>query len=324
MKNNTMFNFEVDDQNIAERMAYIDFKLRFTGSINRSDLHNMFGLAEASASKMMARYSSLREDNMRYNPKLRFNEIVRKGFDPLLNLDAETALGMLANGFNRNKLYDTPELGYVRVGNVASNLKTKNVEKITRAMALGYAVTCKYLSSSSDNHGRRMLFPLSLLFDGRNWIFRAYHRKEDGTGAFRNFNFSRACDVEECIEEKRKVTEELSSDKEWNTQIPLMLIPHGRLGSLKKETLIVDYGLSEEKLIVTEKAALLWFLFNLWSIDTRDEAEYQQELIDYKKELDEIAQGHKEKLSREYQHYNFRLTNKDMVDVVRASLKEDL
>ncbi|MCG9727449.1 MULTISPECIES: WYL domain-containing protein [Vibrio] len=322
MKNTSMFNFEVDDQNIAERMAYIDFKLRFTGSINRSDLHHMFGLAEASASKMMARYSLLRERNMRYNPKLRFNEIIRDEFKPLLNLDAETALGMLANGFNRNKLYDTPELGYVRVGNISSNLKVTNVEKITRAIASGHAVECTYLSSSSENHGRRLLFPLNLLFDGRNWIFRAFQRNENGEGVFRNFNFSRACDVSECLNEKRQTSEELSSDKEWTTQVPLMLVPHGRLSASKKETLIVDYGLEDEKLIITERAALHWFLFNLWSIDTRDEAEYQKELEQYEYELHQIEKGQIDTFSREYKHYNFRLSNKDMVDVVTQSLKE--
>ncbi|MCV5951746.1 hypothetical protein OFN94_43735, partial [Escherichia coli] len=75
----------------------------------------------------------------------------------------------------------------------------------------------------------RVLFPLSLLFDGRNWIFRAFHKKENNTGVFRNFNFSRACDIEECLDIKRTTQEELSSDREWNTHVPLMLVPHGRL-----------------------------------------------------------------------------------------------
>ncbi|AUV85909.1 WYL domain-containing protein [Vibrio campbellii] len=316
-----MFNFDVEDQNIAERMAYIDFKLMFTGSINRSDLNRMFGLAEASASKMMAKYSSYRKSNMSYNPKLRFNEIVRNDFSPLVNLDAETALGMLANGFNRNKLYDTPELAYTRVGSVANHLDPENVAKITRAMSLGYAIECKYYSSTSDNHDTRVLFPLSLLFDGRNWIFRAFYQRENANGVFRNFNFSRACEIEECVDVKRTSQEELSSDREWNTQVPLMLIPHGRLSKLQKETLFADYGLTEDKRIITERAALLWYLFNLWAIDTRSESEYQSELEKYNQERQEIESGDRKIFSREYKHYNFRLANKDMVEAVRESFK---
>lgn len=316
-----MFNFDVEDQNIAERMAYIDFKLMFTGSINRSDLNRMFGLAEASASKMMAKYSSYRKANMIYNPKLRFNEIVRSDFSPLVNLSAETALGMLANGFNRNKLYDRPEVAYTRIGNVANHLDPESVAKITRAMSLGYAIECKYYSSTSDNHDTRVLFPLSLLFDGRNWIFRAFHKKENNTGVFRNFNFSRACDIEECLDIKRTNQEELSFDREWNTQVPLMLIPHGRLSKLQKETLFADYGLTEDKRIITERAALLWYLFTLWAIDTRPESEYQAELEQYNKELQEIVSGKRTTFSREYKYYNFRLANKDMVEAVRESLK---
>lgn len=316
-----MFNFDVKDQNIAERMAYIDFKLMFTGSINRSDLNRMFGLAEASASKMMAKYSSYRKENMSYNPKLRFNEIVRSDFSPLVNLSAETALGMLANGFNRNKLYNTPELGYTRVGNVENHLDVEKVAKITRAMSLGYAIKCKYYSSTSPNHDTRELLPLSLLFDGRNWIFRAFYKKKNNLGIFRNFNFSRACEIEECLEVKRTNQEELSSDREWNTQIPLMLVPHGRLSKLQKETLFADYGLTEDKIIITEKAALLWYLFNLWAIDIRPENEYKNELKQYDKENQEIDNGERKTFSQEYKHYNFRLTNIDMVEAVRESLK---
>lgn len=316
----SMFNIEVDDQNTAERMAYIDFKLRFTGSINRSDLNHMFGLAEASASKVMAKYSSLRPENMRYNPRLRFNEIVRESFNPLLNLDSETALGMLANGFNKNKLYDKPVLNYVRVGNVSNGLKIENIEKITRAMSSGYAIRCKYLSSNSNNHDYRLLLPLSLLFDGRNWIFRAYHRIKNGKGVFRNFNFSRACEVEELIDDKRNLDEELASDKEWNTKIPLVLVPHGRLSQFQNETLKVDFGLVDDKLVITERIALLWFLYNIWDIDTRSESEYQRELIEYNERVCNKNSHDREGINNNYKHYNFRLANKDMVDIMVKSL----
>ncbi|CAE6883731.1 WYL domain [Vibrio sp. B1FIG11] len=327
----SMFNFDIDDLNVADRMAYIDFKLRFTGSINRSDLHHMFGLAEASASKMMTKYSTLRKQNMHYNAKQRFNEILRDSFSPLLNLSAETALGMLANGFNRNKLYQTPEIGFERAGLVENNLDIEFVERITRAMSQGYAVKCSYFSSHSDNWGERTLLPLTLLFDGRNWIFRAFNRTAEGKGEFKNFNFSRLKKVEELVDEYRKPFEELTHDREWNTQVPLLLVPHDRLTNKERDIVACDYGLQEGKLIRTERAATMWYLKELWLIDDRTDNEYSNELHSYKETIDRIESdsnlNEKEKseqlqnVRKNFRKYNFRLTNVDMVNAVIDSLK---
>lgn len=295
----SFFDFTSLDSNIAERMMYIDFKLQFTGFINRSDLKNMFGLAEAASSRMMSLYSEHRPENMTYNPKLRVNEAQIEKFEPLLHIDPEIALGMLANGFNKNKLLERPELPYFRVGDVKRSLKLDVVQRITRAMASGYAIKCKYLSSSSDNHDERVLLPLTLIFDGRNWIFRAFYRKKNGNGVFRNFNFARTRDVEEDKNNQRKEFENLAHDKEWNTQIPLMLIPHPNLDKKRKASLEADFGLTDSKLIITERLALLWFVYDLWHVDTRIE--------------------HDNKNNSESK-YKFKLTNLDMINAVKESL----
>lgn len=39
-----------------ERLAYVDFKLFFTGTIKRSDMKDMFDLGDAAASKVFSRY----------------------------------------------------------------------------------------------------------------------------------------------------------------------------------------------------------------------------------------------------------------------------
>lgn len=293
-----LFDFDSLDSNIAERMMYIDFKLQFTGFINRSDLKAMFGLAEAASSRMLTMYSDHRPNNMKYNAKLRVNEAQTETFKPLLPIDPEVALGMLANGFNKNKLLERPELPYLRVGSVKGSLNTEYVQKITRAMASGHAIKCKYFSSTSDNHDERTLLPLTLIFDGRNWIFRAFYRKENGKGVFRNFNFARARDVEEHKQIKRQEFENLAYDAKWNTQVPLMLIPHPSLDAKRKSSLATDFGLTDSKLIITERLALLWFVYDLWHVDTRTDT-------------DDDEKG----------KYKFKLTNLDMIKAVEDSLK---
>ena len=150
MNEMTFLQLQNEDKN-ADRMAYIDFKIRFTGFINRSDLTSMFGLASAAASNMMTKYLELRPDNMEYDRKLRANTITDK-YKPLLSIDADTALGMLANGFNKNKLIDNPIVPYARIGQIDNPLvdNIDDVAKITRAMARGYAISTKYDSKSSE------------------------------------------------------------------------------------------------------------------------------------------------------------------------------
>jgi hypothetical protein len=297
----SIFDLASEEKNSAIRLAYIDFKLRFSGFINRSDLHNMFGLKEAAASKLMSLYAEKTDKkNMVYDHKLRANVIKLDTFAPLLTLSSEKALGMLANGFNKNKIYETPELPYTRIGQIPNQLDIENVERITRAMAGGYSITCDYMSASSKNHSSRELVPLTLLFDGINWIFRAYYRNES---KFRNFNFSRALNVKENIDSSKMPNEDLSQDKEWTTQVPLLLIPHPSLDDNDKETLVADFGLKDSKLIITERLALIWLLQKQWKIDNRS--------------LESIA---KDRRVDSATKFNFLLSNQEMITAVKETI----
>ncbi|ELV7518403.1 WYL domain-containing protein [Photobacterium damselae] len=303
MNEMTFLQLQNEDKN-ADRMAYIDFKIRFTGFINRSDLTSMFGLASAAASNMMAKYLELRPDNMEYDRKLRANTITDK-YKPLLSIDADTALGMLANGFNKNKLTDNPIVPYSRVGYIDNPLDTDAVAKITRAMARGYAVSTKYYSKSSGDYGKRTVLPTALLFNGKDWMFRAFCKKNKDLGKFKFFNFSRALNVEEEFEHLRTSQEDISQDKMWNTMIPLLLIPHRDRTENEVKIIKYDFGFhGESKLIKTERAAFIFMLKYQWLIDDR---------TDEKKEEDR-----KNNLKP---YYNFELSNRDMVKILIDSLE---
>jgi len=258
--------------NSAERLAFIDFKLRFTGSIKRSDLNEAFSIADASASKLIAAYTSLRPNNLIYDRSKKLN-VVTESFKPLLSIDSLTALGMLANGFNKNKLVDSPILPYSRIGTLPNVLDVTEVAKITRAMFNKQAIRCDYISNNSDNHGSREILPLSLLFDGRNWIFRGYQRgTPDGT-KFKNFNFSRTTSVTELGDDTiQRPHESIEADKLWNEKVLVILTLHNNLNELQKKSVRRDFGMADDddELVLTERAALLWILEHRWFIDRRE------------------------------------------------------
>ncbi|MBN3563184.1 WYL domain-containing protein [Aliamphritea spongicola] len=277
--------------NKAERLAYVDFKVHFTGSIKRSDLNVAFGLADASASRLLSDYAELRPQNLYRDPSRKVNAIT-ESFQPLIDIDPVIALGMLSHGFNKNKLIDSPVLPYARIGALANVLEREDVAKITRAMFNSSAIECHYISSNSNNHQKREILPLSLLFDGRYWIFRGYQRCEQRPNKFKNFNFSRTTLVSELeVENKQLPHESLTADSAWNEKIPLVLALHPQLSEDQKKSVRKDFGMSidSEELILTERAALLWILKRRWFIDTADV----------------IASGG-------HEYYNFYLKNREM------------
>ena len=72
--------------NQADRLAFIDFKLRYTGIIKRSDIGEMFNIGNAAASKAISDYNDVRPNNFQYDTKTKLNTIKRDSYEPLLNL----------------------------------------------------------------------------------------------------------------------------------------------------------------------------------------------------------------------------------------------
>ena len=257
----------------AERFAYIDFVLRFLGGLNRSDLLDFFGIGGAAASKEITEYKKLCANNVDYDRVLRKNVILRDSFEPLLNLDAETALGMLANGFNKNKLYDRPMLPYQRVGATPHHLSADFVSKVTRAIYSQTAIICNYISGNSKNHDERILLPTAFFYDGQSWMFRAFHRDSiTGKGNFKCFEFSRLRNVTECPNDTASPSETLPQDADWHLVVPLQLTLHPSLSPYKKATLIQEFGLDKEQceFVITEKAVLVYYLKKHWKLDVND------------------------------------------------------
>ena len=118
-----------------------------------------------------------------------------------------------------------------------------------------------------------ILLPTAIFYDGHSWKFRAFHREDNsGRGMFKCFNFSRVLDADELHSDAAKEYEVIDKDHEWNLTVPVHLEVHPLLGESDKETVKKDFGLSddESELVVTERAALLYFLKKHWAIDDNE------------------------------------------------------
>ncbi|MBE8232573.1 MAG: WYL domain-containing protein [Endozoicomonadaceae bacterium] len=285
------------------RLAYVDFKLYFTGRVSRADLKDAFGIAEAAASRVLTEYSKYRPNNKTQKT----NTIIRSSFEPLTVIDAELALGMLANGFNSSKIFGVTELSYEKIGKIPNQLNVLDVAMLTRAISGNYSVSCNYLSKHSTNHQSRVLVPLAIMYDGTSWMFRAYDRTEVKENKFKNFHFSRIRNVVEEYTSKdarQKKHEFLSQDKSWNLRLPLILKLHYSLSEKIRSQVRADFGIPEDKdeLYVTERAAFRWILEKKWYIDAR--ANYQK--------IEDNEHGFN-------RFYKFELSNLEMIKQMEQS-----
>lgn len=272
----------------AERLALIDFMLQFKGALSRNDLTTLFGLKEAAASMTIGQYRELRPENIEYERSLGKNVIVRATFEPLIRLDSEVALGMLANGFNKNKLMDAPLLPYVRIGSIPKKLNVELVAKVTRAISEQYAISCRYFSATSSNHGDRTLFPTAIFYDGVSWMFRAYHKDlETKKSSFKCFDFSRLISATEMPKMFAAKGEDLNSDSDWHLVTPIVLKIHPNLTSDQQDLLRHEYGISSDtdELVINTKAVLFYYLVRQWKIDVRfnitDKVEHDKETYNF-------------------------------------------
>lgn len=249
----------------AERMAFIDFQLRFTGTIKRSDITEQFGVADSAASKEIAEYKSIAPGNVEYDRALRSNAIIDT-YQPLLKISAEQGLGMLANGFNKNLLVERPIAPYQRVGVFPKQLNVELVTAVTRALSNSVGLSCKYLTANSENYGERLMFPTAIFYDGKTWMFRAYHREEE---IYKNFNFARILEASVLPQTQAKERETIEADADWNTKIPLLLRLHPSLSELDALVVRRDFGLESDKSEFTffERVALVYYLIDNWNVD---------------------------------------------------------
>ena len=249
----------------AERMIFIDFQLRFTSTIRRSDIIDQFGVAESAASKEIAEYKKLAPGNVDYDHKRRSN-VVLQSYKPIFNIGAEQGLGMLANGFNKNLLFEKPIAPYQRVGIFPRQLDVDLVSKVTQALSNKVGLKCKYLTTNSSNFGERLLFPTAIFYDGKTWMFRAFHSESN---MYKNFNFVRVMHAKvlhDVIAQERETTE---ADGDWTTKIPIVLKLHPSLKEQEELVVRKDFGLEDgtNEFTYFERAALVYYLIDNWNID---------------------------------------------------------
>jgi len=236
------------------RLAFIDFRLRWDGRINRSDLTDYFSISVPQASLDIARYIELAPQNLSYDRSSRVY-LATKAFLPLspesqpqryLNDLLASTTGVIE-----------PEASYIgwrpsvdSVPKPGREVQAETLAALLKAIREERGLRVVYQSMSRPEPFARVISPHAMAYDGFRWHVRAFCHSRS---KFLDFVLGRIVEVANMEE----VGEVVSQDIEWQTMLTLILAPHPDLSAGKRRAIELDYGMTNGEGKLNCRLALL-------------------------------------------------------------------
>lgn len=243
-----------------QRLAYIDFKLYFTGMVTRSEIVSHFELGLAAATRDLKFYKEYAPDNMAYD-NVEKKYFMTTQFTPVFKHEPRRTLIKLAHNISD---------GFDAIGDVSFPIESPSplnvpdidiIAKLSQAIINQRPISVLYTSLSSGS-GVRELVPHSIVDNGLRWHLRAYDRKSN---SFRDFVLTRIEKVS-ILSQAASIEEEKLADHQWMRMLPLQIVPHPH--NIKYAAAIkLDFGMKEGMLEVNVRAAMAGYLLRRWNVD---------------------------------------------------------
>jgi predicted DNA-binding transcriptional regulator YafY len=257
-----------------QRLQYIEMMAWYGGVVTRADVAKAFGISDAAATKDLKLYGDLAPGNLVYQHSV-FGFVPNESFAaafsdlaPAKALPIIAANLAVANGpYGAELIYGLASASLPLPVRLPSQ---QILAQITRAIRGRRKLRIRYRSlSDRDNRpseespAQRMLEPHTLVNTGIRWHVRAYHEESCD---FRDFVLSRIIHAE-CLDTPAESSEQY--DEDWTETVSLRLAPHSGLDALKRESLLLDYGVASDGVIELEvRRALLGYVLQRLNVDT--------------------------------------------------------
>ncbi len=263
--------------NQERRLEFIDYRLCWSGHINRSDLVEFFGISIPQSSLDLAKYSEMAPKNLEYD---RHQKVYIKtaAYKPLYSICSASSylndLYMNAQGF----IHDTSNY-LLQVPTVACFAPPKRVisyeilSNIVFCILNRQKVRITYQSMTGFEPSTRVISPHALGFDGIRWHVRSYcHEKKD----FRDFVLSRILSAGKAEPSEIDPNE----DMQWNFVVSLHIVPDPELSDSQKRAIELEYGMENGEVVYKCRQALLLYTLLTLRLTPSDEEQKQKQKQD--------------------------------------------
>ncbi len=245
----------LDDLKYAqrERLIYLDRCLTWRGMANRKDLMERFGISMAQAALDFRVYLDLVRETPPTYDAVRKTYIVGDGHKPLAPSSLTDAFEILVNDQD---------------GNIPSSLprperkaNPKIIARLHQATRSSSALYIRYTSMTSGADGGQWIAPTRFTSDGESVHLRAFSFKHM---EYRDYLPIRV-DADSSFEE-RPLSEPLPRDGDWHTLARLWLKPKVGLSRKQASAVRMEYGFTEDTLLLETRKALEFYLMRRWRL----------------------------------------------------------
>jgi hypothetical protein len=240
---------------IEQRLAFIESRLFWDGSVNRADLMGAFDISVPQASKDLSLYQARAPGNVRYDS-------ARKCYVPtddfvarFARLDPDAYLRGLADSKDEGAA-EAPPVAAERLPIPHRRIDPGVLRSLVAAVRQGLSLEVLYRSTDPAPPGqlRRRLSPHAFAHDGTRWHARAYCHREE---RFLDFIVSR------CLEAGALAApgKSAAQDQMWHERFAVVLCPNPRMTAAQQQVASEEYEMIDGELVIEVRYAML-FHFN--------------------------------------------------------------
>lgn len=259
-----------------QRLEFIEFRLFWDGSVNRSDIAERFGVSAPQASNDLAQYRERAPDNMDYNSSAK-RFIPSSTFRPrLMKPNAERYLTqMRAISENVIARDDTwfaalPEVGVVPVPE--RRVEPAMLKRLLKAVRERRSIMIEYQSLSDERPEPiwRGITPHAFATDGLRWHMRAFCHLQR---TWKDFLISRCLTIGDLADPEA----DPADDKNWWQRFTVVLIPNPKLSKPQRAAIERDYGMKDGRCELDVRRAMLYYLDKRLRLDIGQEQDRPKE-----------------------------------------------
>jgi hypothetical protein len=239
------------------RLEFIDFRLRWDGRLNRTDLTEFFGMSVPQASLDIARYEELAPRNLAYDRSARVYvagadfRALYPSSSPQRYMEELLSTASAAASTGQSQLGYRPPITSLPL--LQRTLDVNVVVGLQRAIRDKLAQRILYQSMSRSEPHERMISPHAFAHDGHRFHVRAFcHERDD----FRDFVLGRILEVRGTAPPGR----DGSLDHAWHIELALELAPHPKLPLAHRKAIALDYGMRDEKITLQCRQSFVFYV----------------------------------------------------------------
>ena len=244
---------------VGRRLEFIEFRLFWEGSINRSDLVDVFGVSVPQASKDLMLYQERAPGNMDYDTRAKRYVAADQFVLRFLEPDPYVYLAQLRSVVEGAVPAHDSWIAALPSADVAltprRDIDIKVLRKVLDASREGVSLDIFYQSMNKvrpDPIWRRIT-PHAFGYDGFRWHTRAYCHLEH---KFKDFLLPRILDVGA----KSEPGEAGEQDWLWNNYFDVVIGPHPALTASQQKVVAKDYGLDQGSGVLAVRYAMLFYV----------------------------------------------------------------